>query len=1074
MFSRFFIDRPIFSWVIAIVIMLAGLLSISTLPVSQYPQIAPPQVSITANYPGASAETIENTVTQVIEQNLTGLDGYLYMNSTSDSSGRVSITVTFEAGTNPDMAQVQVQNKIQTALTSLPQVVQQLGVTIQKTSANFLMVVGFISRDGALTSGDLGDFLVSSVKEPLSRVSGVGEVQVFGASYAMRVWLDPDKLVKYGLNPSDVTGAISAQNAQVSSGSLAGQPTNGKQEYTATISSASLLQTPEQFRNILLKVTDAGANVYLRDVAEVSLGQQSYSAFATYSGYPSSGIAVKLASGANALETQANVMECVESLKHLMPQGVEAVIPFDTTPFVRAALHEVIKTLVEAIVLVVCVMFFFLQNWRATIIPTIAVPVVLLGTFGMLSITGFSINMLTMFAMVLAIGLLVDDAIVVVENVERVMREDGSSPHDATVKSMGQITGALVGIAMVLSAVFVPMAFFGGSTGVIYRQFSVTIVSAMVLSVVVALTLTPALCAKMLKPIDHDAHMGKGGFFGWFNSGFEEFTHGVSAFVGTFVHHPLLLVVCYGIVFGGMIWGFMKLPTGFMPAEDQGVALLTMQLPQGATMERTDREIKRVEGYLEKAEKDTLDSFFAVRGFSFAGSGQNMALGFLKLKDWEERPSPAQSVEALQGRSMGAFMMAPDFKNASTFVFPLPSVPELGVADGFDFFIQDQKGQGHAKLMEVRNKFLAAANQDPRLTMVRHNGMDDTAQMKLTLDYEKLSALDLDIATVNSTISTALAGSYVNDFLDRGRIKEVWVQGEESSRMQPEDLKRWKIRNSRGEMVPLSAFTTMSWNYGSPNLERFNGLASVNIQGSPAKGVSSGVAMAAVEEIAQKVFPEGYGISWNGVSYQERQAGSQEMALYAISLLVVFLCLAALYESWSVPIAVLLVIPCGIVGALGLTWILNMSNDVYFKVGMLTTMGLVSKNAILIVEFAKDLHDKGEEIVRAALHAVQLRLRPILMTSLAFGLGVLPLTVAHGAGSGAQNAIGVGVLGGMVTGTLLCVLFVPAFFVFVTRASNLFGPKHPAPEAPKGPEAEKAAGADEANVEPVKTGAVQA
>lgn len=1039
MFSRFFIDRPVFSWVIAIVIMLAGLLSIETLPVSQYPQIAPPQVNISATYPGASAETIENTVTQVIEQNLTGLDGYLYMNSTSDSSGRVSITVTFEAGTNPDMAQVQVQNKIQTALSSLPQVVQQLGVTIEKTSANFLMVVGFISKDHSLNSGDLGDLLVSSVKEPLSRVSGVGEVQVFGASYAMRIWLDPDKLVKYRLNPSEVISAVSAQNAQVSSGSLAAQPTNGRQEYTATISSASLLQTPEQFRNILLKVTEDGANVYLRDVAEVGLGQQSYSAFATYRGYPSAGIAVKLASGANALETQANVMERVAELKHLLPEGVEAVVPFDTTPFVRAALHEVVKTLGEAIVLVVFVMFLFLQNWRATIIPTIAVPVVLLGTFGMLSIAGFSINMLTMFAMVLAIGLLVDDAIVVVENVERVMREDGLQPYDATVKSMGQITGALVGIAMVLSAVFVPMAFFGGSTGVIYRQFSVTIVSAMALSVVIALTLTPALCAKILKSVDHEEHMGKGGFFGWFNRSFDAFTGAVREFVGGFVRHPLMLVVCYALVFGGMVWGFMKLPTGFMPAEDQGVALLTMQLPQGATMERTDREIKRVEGFLTQTEKESLDSFFAVRGFSFAGSGQNMALGFLKLKDWAERPDASQSVEALQGRAMGAFMMAPEFKNSSTFVFPLPSVPELGVADGFDFFIQDQKGQGHEKLMQVMGKFLAAANADPRLTMVRHNGMEDTAQMKLTLDYEKLSALGLDVATVNSAISTALAGSYVNDFLDRGRIKEVWVQGSSDSRMQPEDLKRWQVRNSHGDMVPLAAFSTMSWNYGSPNLERFNGLAAVNIQGSPNAGVSSGEAMKAVEEIAQKVFPEGYGISWNGVSYQERQAGSQEAALYAISLVVVFLCLAALYESWSVPIAVILVIPCGIIGALGLTWILGMSNDVYFKVGMLTTMGLVSKNAILIVEFAKDLHDEGEEIFQAALHAVQLRLRPILMTSLAFGLGVLPLTMAHGAGSGAQNAIGVGVLGGMITGTLLCVLFVPAFFVVITKISERMG-----------------------------------
>ena len=994
MFSRFFIDRPVFSWVIAIIIMLAGILSISTLPVSQYPQIAPPQVSITATYPGASASTIENTVTQVIEQNLTGLDGYLYMQSTSDSAGRVSITVTFETGTNPDMAQVQVQNKISTALTSLPQVVQQLGVTIQKTSANFLMVVGFVSKDPSIKTADLGDFLTSNIQEPLARVSGVGEAQVFGASYAMRVWLDPDKLVKYKLNPSDITSAISAQNMQVSTGSLAAQPTDGKQEFTATISSSSLLETPEDFRNILLKVTEEGANVYLRDVAEVKLDQKDYIALGTFNGYAASGMAIKLASGSNALETQAAVLKRVEELKSLMPQGVEVVVPFDTTPFVRAALHEVVKTLIEAIILVVCVMFLFLQNWRATIIPTIAVPVVLLGTFGTLAATGFSINMLTMFAMVLAIGLLVDDAIVVVENVERVMREDGTDPHTATVKSMGQITGALVGIAMVLSAVFIPMAFFGGSTGVIYRQFSITIVSAMVLSVIIALTLTPSLCAKILKPIDHDEHMGKGGFFGWFNRGFEALTFAVRDGVGGFIHHPLLLVVCYALVVGGMVWGFMKTPTAFMPGEDQGVALMQVQLPQGATMERTDHE---------------------------------------------------ESVLAIQRRAMGAFMMSPEFKNASSFLFPLPAVPELGVADGFDFYIQDEKGAGHAKMMELRNKFLAAANQDPRLTMVRHNGMDDTAQMHLKLDNEKLSAYGLDIATVNSALSTALAGSYVNDFLDRGRIKEVWVQGVPSSRMQPVDLNRWHIRNSKGEMVPLSTIAEVEWNYSSPRLERFNGLAALNIQGSPAAGVSSGEAMQAIEEIAAKVFPEGYSIAWNGVSYQERQAGSQEAALYAIALLVVFLCLAALYESWSVPIAVLLVIPCGIVGALGLTLFLGMNNDVYFKVGMLTTMGLVSKNAILIVEFAKDLVAAGEDVVKAALHAVELRLRPILMTSLAFGLGVLPLAIAHGAGSGAQNAIGVGVLGGMITGTILCVALVPAFFVFVTRIAHRIsgGPNAP-------------------------------
>lgn len=1041
MFSRFFIDRPVFSWVIALVMMLAGLLAINTLPVSQYPQIAPPQVSITATYPGASATTIERTVTQVIEQNLVGLDGYMYMNSTSDSAGSVSITVTFEAGTNPDMAQVQVQNKIQTALSTLPQVVQQLGVTIQKTSASFLMVLGFVSTDGKMKAADLGDYLASDIQEPISRVEGVGEVEVFGATYAMRVWLDPDKLVKYQLNPSDVIAAIQAQNQQVRVGGIAQQPTDGRQEFTATISAASLLETPEEFRKILLKVTPEGAKVRLSDVADVRIGSEQYMAFATYDGQESTGIAIKLASGANALQTQANVLQRIEELRPNFPQGVDVVVPFDTTPFVRAALHEVVKTLVEAIILVVFVMFLFLQNLRATFIPTIAVPVVLLGTFAVLEAAGFSINMLTMFAMVLAIGLLVDDAIVVVENVERVMREDGSSARDATVKSMGQIQGALVGIAMVLSAVFIPMAFFGGSTGVIYRQFSITIVAAMVLSVVVALTLTPALCAQILKPVDHGEHMGKGGFFGWFNRGFDAFTHFVRDCIAATIGKRIVTFVAYAGIIALVVLGFMKVPSSFMPAEDQGVMLMQLQLPQGATMERTNRELQNIEAFLKKTEAASLDHFFAVRGFSFAGSGQNMALGFLKLKDWAERPNAEQGVAMIQRRAMGAFMMSPQFMNGSAFLFPLPSVPELGVADGFDFYIQDLSGQGHAKLMEVRNAFLAKANQDPRLTMVRHNGMDDTAQMQLTLDYEKLSALSLDIGTVNATLSTALAGSYVNDFMDRGRIKQVWVQGQIDSRMQPSDLYRWHVRNAKGEMVPLSAFASMSWDYGSPMLERFNGVSAVNIQGSPAPGVASGEAMNAVEEIAAEVLPTGYGISWNGVSYQERQSGSQQGALYAISVLIVFLCLAALYESWSVPIAVILVIPCGVVGALGLTYYLGMNNDVYFKVGLLTTVGLVAKNAILIVEFAKDMVDKGEDVVHSALEAVRLRLRPILMTSLAFGLGVLPLAMAYGPGSGAQNAIGVGVLGGMITGTVLCVAFVPAFYVSIVGISRFISGK---------------------------------
>ncbi len=1036
MFSRFFIERPVFSWVIAIVIMLAGTLAILGLPISQFPQIAPPQVAISATYPGASAQTIENTVTQIIEQNLTGLDGYLYMSSTSDSTGRVSITVTFEAGTDPDMAQVQVQNKIQTALTTLPQVVQQLGVSIQKTSANFLMVVGFISKDHSMTETDLGDYLVAHVQEPLSRVQGVGEAQVFGAEYAMRVWLDPNKLVKYKLNPSDVTNAISAQNAQVSAGGIAQQPTDGKQEFTATISSASLLQTPEQFRNILLKTTEDGAKVYLRDVAEVKVGQASYNAFASYNGYPAAGMAIKLASGANAIATQKAVLARVDELKASFPEGMEVVIPFDTTPFVTAALKSVIKTLFEAIILVVVVMYLFLQNFRATLIPTIAVPVVLLGTFGALAVAGFSINMLTMFAMVLAIGLLVDDAIVVVENVERVMREDGTDAKTATIKSMGEIQSALVGIAMVLSAVFIPMAFFGGSTGVVYRQFSITIVSAMVLSVIVALTLTPSLCATILKPIDHEEHHGKGGFFGWFNRSFDNLTNFVKSAVAKSIHGYGVMLLAYAGVIGLMVLGFMKLPSSFMPQEDQGVMMMMSQLPDGATMERTDREMTKLQQFMAKSEEKSVESVFIVRGFSFAGTGQNMAMGFLKLKDWSERTTPDTSVAAIQGRTMGALMMAPQFMQSSTYVFPLPPVPELGVADGFDLYIQDNTGGTHERLMQLMGQFLAKANADPRLTMVRHNGMADSTQLKLVLDYEKLSAYNLNIAEVNNSISTALAGKYVNDYLDRGRVKQVWVMGDVASRMQPEEILNWHVRNANGEMVPISTFAKFEWTYGSPRLERFNGLPAVNIQGNPRAGVSSGEAMQAIEEIAKEVFPTGYEVAWNGVSYQEKAAGSQGAALYGLSLLVVFLCLAALYESWTVPISVLLCVPCGVVGALGLTWFLGMSNDIYFQVGLVTTIGLVSKNAILIVEFAKEYMEKGKDAIHAAEEAVRVRLRPILMTSLAFGLGVLPLAVAHGPGAGAQNAIGVGVLGGMLAGTFLCIAFVPVFYVLVVRLSG--------------------------------------
>lgn len=1031
MLSRFFVERPIFAWVVAIVIMLVGALAIFNLPVSQYPNIAPPQVTINATYPGASAETMSRTVTQVIEKDMTGLDGLIYMNSSADSTGRMTITLTFEAGTNPDIAQVQVQNKLKKAESSLPETVTRLGVSVDKSSASFLMVVGFIDKTGRMNSGDLGDFLTNNVEETLSRVKGVGEATVFGASYAMRIWMDPGLLMKYGLQPSDVSAAISAQNVQVAAGDIAGQPTNGKRMITATLRASSLMTTPEEFENITLKTLADGSVVRIKDIGEVGLGQETYTFEGKFDGVPSSGIAIKLSSGANALGTADRVRAKVAELSPYFPEGVEVIYPFDTTPFVTAALEEVVKTLIEAIILVVCVMYLFLQNWRATIIPTIAVPVVLLGTFGVLGALGYSINMLTMFALVLAIGLLVDDAIVVVENVERVMSEEGTDAKTATIKSMGQIQGALIGIAMVLSAVFIPMAFFGGSTGVIYRQFSVTIVSAMVLSVIVALTLTPALCAQYLKQVKAGHHLEKTGFFGWFNNGFRKMTSGVRASVANLVKHIARLMVIYLVLVGAVVWGYMHLPSSFMPAEDQGVLLMMMQSPAGSTAERTDAALDRFQKMVSKSEAKDVESVFYVRGFSFAGTGQNNAMGFLKLKDWSERKTPDSSINAILGRVQG-LLFSPMFKDVMGFAFPLPAVPELGVAEGFDFYLQDRGGKGHDNLIQVMNQFLAAANADPRLTQVRHNGMADTPMLQVNVDYGKARAMGVSDTTINSTLNSALGSSYVNDFMDQGRLKKVYIQGKEDSRGEIEDIGKWHVRNSAGEMVPFSSFMTVEWTYGSPRLERFNALDAVNIQGSPAAGVSSGQAMDAVEEI-MKTLPPGYSIEWNGVSYQERVAGSNAGPLYAISLLVVFLALAALYESWSIPVAVILVVPLGVLGALALTWICGKENDVYFQVGLLTTVGLVAKNAILIVEFARELYESGMDALAAVVEAVRLRLRPIVMTSLAFGLGVVPLALAHGAGAGAQSAIGVAVLGGMLTGTFLCIFFVPVFYALIIQ-----------------------------------------
>ncbi|MCF5767170.1 efflux RND transporter permease subunit [Aeromonas veronii] len=1027
--ARFFIDRPIFAWVIALVIMLAGSLAIIKLPVAQYPSIAPPAVGISASYPGASAKTVEDSVTQIIEQNMTGLDHLLYMSSQSDSAGRVSVTLTFQPGTDPDIAQVQVQNKLQQAMSLLPQEVQQQGIRVQKTSSSFLMVAAFISSDGSMNNDDLADYVVSNIKEPLSRLDGVGDITLFGSQYSMRVWLDPNKLNRVQMTPGDVQAAIKAQNAQVAFGKLGGTPSVEDQQFTATIMGQTRLSTVEQFNDILLRVNQDGSKVRLKDVARVELAGESYDADALYNGQSTAAGAIKRATGANALDTAEKVRAKLNELSDYFPANMEIVYPYDTTPFVKISIEEVVQTLIEAIFLVFCVMYLFLQNFRATLIPTIAVPVVLLGTFGVMAAFGFSINTLTMFGMVLAIGLLVDDAIVVVENVERLMSEEDLSPLEATRKSMTQITGALVGIALVLSAVFVPMAFFGGSTGAIYRQFSLTIVSAMVLSVLVALILTPALCATLLKPMKHGEFGAKRGFFGWFNRAFDAGTNRYQSGVRKVIKQGVRYSLIYGAMLAVLAVLFMRMPTSFLPEEDQGVIMSMVQLPVGATKQRTEVVLADMRDYFLKNEKDNVDSVLTVSGFSFAGSGQNAGMAFIKLKDWSERKSPERSANAIIGRAMGYLF---SIKEAQVFAFNLPPIPELGTATGFDFFLQDRGGIGHDKLMAARNQLLGMAAQDPTLVRVRPNGMEDTPQLDIKIDYEKALAQGLSIADINNTLATAWGSSYVNDFVDRGRIKKVYMQADAPFRMNPEDLKLWYVRNSAGQMVPFSAFASTEWSFGSPRLERYNGVPAMEIVGEAAPGKSTGDAMAAIEQMVKQL-PEGVGIEWTGLSFQERQAGSQAPALYAISLLVVFLCLAALYESWSIPFSVMLVVPLGVLGAIVAATLRGLENDVYFQVGLLTTIGLSAKNAILIVEFAKELYDKGMGLGEAVVEAARLRLRPILMTSLAFILGVLPLVISSGAGASSRNAIGTGVMGGMISATVLAIFFVPLFFVLVMR-----------------------------------------
>ena len=1137
--ANFFIRRPIFAWVLAIILMMAGALAILQLPVAQYPTIAPPAVSVSANYPGADAQTVQDTVTQVIEQNMNGIDNLMYMSSTSDSAGSVTITLTFQSGTDPDIAQVQVQNKLQLATPLLPQEVQQQGISVEKSSSSYLMVAGFVSDNPGTTQDDISDYVASNVKDTLSRLNGVGDVQLFGAQYAMRIWLDADLLNKYKLTPVDVINQLKVQNDQIAAGQLGGTPALPGQQLNASIIAQTRFKNPEEFGKVTLRVNSDGSVVRLKDVARVELGGENYNVIARINGKPAAGLGIKLATGANALDTAKAIKAKLAELQPFFPQGMKVLYPYDTTPFVQLSIHEVVKTLFEAIMLVFLVMYLFLQNMRATLIPTIAVPVVLLGTFAILAAFGYSINTLTMFGMVLAIGLLVDDAIVVVENVERVMMEDKLPPKEATEKSMSQIQGALVGIAMVLSAVFIPMAFFGGSTGAIYRQFSITIVSAMALSVLVALILTPALCATLLKPVSAEHHENKGGFFGWFNTTFDHsvnhYTNSVGKILGSTGRYLLIyaLIVAgmvvlflrlpssflpeedqgvfltmiqlpagatqertqkvldqvtdyylknekanvesvftvngfsfsgqaqnagmafdhsvnhytnsvgkilgstgrylliYALIVAGMVVLFLRLPSSFLPEEDQGVFLTMIQLPAGATQERTQKVLDQVTDYYLKNEKANVESVFTVNGFSFSGQAQNAGMAFVSLKPWEERNGDENSAEAVIHR---AKMELGKIRDGFVIPFNMPAIVELGTATGFDFELIDQAGLGHDALTQARNQLLGMAAQHPAsLVSVRPNGLEDTAQFKLEVDQEKAQALGVSLSDINQTISTALGGTYVNDFIDRGRVKKLYVQADAKFRMLPEDVDKLYVRSANGEMVPFSAFTTSHWVYGSPRLERYNGLPSMEIQGEAAPGTSSGDAMALMENLASKL-PAGIGYDWTGMSYQERLSGNQAPALVAISFVVVFLCLAALYESWSIPVSVMLVVPLGIVGVLLAATLFNQKNDVYFMVGLLTTIGLSAKNAILIVEFAKDLMEKeGKGVVEATLMAVRMRLRPILMTSLAFILGVLPLAISNGAGSGAQNAVGIGVMGGMVSATLLAIFFVPVFFVVIRR-----------------------------------------
>ena len=1035
MLAKFFLDRPVFAWVIAIIIMLGGAMAIYKLPISQYPPIAPPSIAITATYPGASAETVENTVVQMIEQKMTGFDNVLYMSATSDSSGRAELTLTFTPGTDPDLAWSKVQNKLQLAMPSLPEVVQRQGVRVSKSTRNYLLLVGLVCEDGSMDSYDLGDYINSNVEKILARVPGVGEVEVFSPQYAMRVWFNPDKLTSFNLTVADVVAALRSYNVEVSAGAFGGEPAVAGQRLNASIVVQNLLQTPEAFAAIPIRTNPDGSVIRVRDVARTELGVESYGFSGLFNGKPTAALAVRQAAGANALDTARAVRGKMDELARYFPSGVKVIYPYDTTPFVEVAIEEVVKTLFEAIILVFLVMFLFLGSFRATLIPTIAVPVVILGTFGVLGLFGFSINMLTMFAMVLAIGLLVDDAIVVVENVERIMHDEGLPAKEATAKSMEEITSALIGIGLVLSAVFGPMAFFPGSTGVIYRQFSLTIISSMLLSVVVALILTPVLCASLLKPVharetDNPFFKPFRAFYNGFNRIFDWVRDIYMAMVGAILARRLRFILCFLLIVGGLGYLFQRMPTAYLPNEDQGLMFAMVQLPTGSTTQQTEEVLDKVRKYLLEDEKEAVASCFTLAGMSFAGRAQNMGISFIQLRDWKERPRPDLKADAVAGRAMRRFA---GFREGLAFAFVPPAVLELGHAKGFDFQLQDRGGVGHKALMAARNQLLGMAARDPRLRAVRPNGMNDTPEYRIDVDWEKAGALGIPISTIHNNLSAALGSAYVNDFIQNGRVKRVFLQADAPYRMLPSDLDRLYFRGTAGAMVPYSAVATGRWTEGSPRLERYNAFPSMNIQGEAAPGRSSGEAMAAMEEIVAKL-PRGIGFDWTGLSYQERMAGSQTGLLYTVSILAIFLCLAALYESWPIPISILLALPLGAIGGVIASTLRGLPNDVYFQIGLLTTLGLTTKNAILIVQFARaKREEEGMPLLKATLEGARLRFRPIVMTSLAFGFGVLPLVVANGAGAGAQQAIGTSVLGGMVTGTVLVTLFAPLFYVLIVR-----------------------------------------